>query len=362
MKEQEVRKASHKENIIVMGGSFNPPTIAHMKILQTAMDKLQAKKGFFVPVSHPYLKRKMSKYGCSHMCLSDELRLKMLEEMCKEDERMAINTEEMKETFAITYQIMSKTQESYPDANIFFVSGADKLSLIEEFGQKSDFLERFFVILFTRNDTNLEAELEKYEKLSKHRNSLVFLEHPKGIEAVSSTAIRNHLYDIDAVSDMLHPAVLPYLKGLKESDFPKEILQFKKEYDFLDNAYPVPITYEGLVYPSVTSAFYASKSLKKEDRLIFAKCSIEKAKTKGGAIRAYEGWEEKQLEIMEELIRIKFWQNPQLLEKLLDTKGCTLIDGNKKKEKFWGLNLITWEGENYLGKILMKIRDEYTIL
>ena len=53
-------------NIVVMGGSFNPPTAAHLKIMQTALDMVNAGTGFFIPVSFPYLKRKMMKAGQSH--------------------------------------------------------------------------------------------------------------------------------------------------------------------------------------------------------------------------------------------------------------------------------------------------------
>lgn len=33
------------KNIVVMGGSFNPPTIAHLKVIQAAMDALDAEAG-----------------------------------------------------------------------------------------------------------------------------------------------------------------------------------------------------------------------------------------------------------------------------------------------------------------------------
>ena len=40
------------ELIIVMGGSFNPPTIAHQRLLLGAVNELGADKGIFVPSSH----------------------------------------------------------------------------------------------------------------------------------------------------------------------------------------------------------------------------------------------------------------------------------------------------------------------
>lgn len=35
-----------KKNIVVMGGSFNPPTIAHLRLIQTAIDGMEAERGY----------------------------------------------------------------------------------------------------------------------------------------------------------------------------------------------------------------------------------------------------------------------------------------------------------------------------
>ena len=59
---------------------------------------------------------------------------------------------------------------------------------------------------------------------------------PDGIDGVSSTAVREHLFDPAAVAAMLHPAVLPLVRQLEKEDFPEEILSFRDEYAFLGNA------------------------------------------------------------------------------------------------------------------------------
>ena len=47
------------KRMVVMGGSFNPPTLAHFTLLREAIDAIDAWRGVFVPVSDAYLKRKM---------------------------------------------------------------------------------------------------------------------------------------------------------------------------------------------------------------------------------------------------------------------------------------------------------------
>ena len=67
--------------IIVMGGSFNPPTIAHLKLMQSAIEQLSKENlfddihGIFVLSSDTYVRRKMSKGSTetNHAVLSEKM-------------------------------------------------------------------------------------------------------------------------------------------------------------------------------------------------------------------------------------------------------------------------------------------------
>ena len=65
---------------------------------------------------------------------------------------------------------------------------------------------------------------------------------------------------------------------------------------------------------------------------------------------------------METLIRQKFTRYPELGNKLLETGDAKLIEGNNWNDRFYGAvydtNRNEWMGENHLGKLLMKIREE----
>ncbi len=47
------------------------------------------------------------------------------------------------------------------------------------------------------------------------------------------------------------------------------------------------------------------------------------------------------------------------MKKLLNTEELLLIEGNTWKDTFWGMDMNSGEGENYLGKILMNVREEF---
>ena len=62
---------------------------------------------------------------------------------------------------------------------------------------------------------------------------------------------------------------------------------------------------------------------------------------------------------MESGLRYKFSKhNPKLRQKLLDTNGVELVEYNYWHDVFWGVCKKTEVGENHLGKLIMKIREE----
>ena len=61
---------------------------------------------------------------------------------------------------------------------------------------------------------------------------------------------------------------------------------------------------------------------------------------------------------MEEIVRAKFTQNEELKRLLLATGDKRLAEGNTWGDTFWGVDLRSGRGENHLGIILMRVREE----
>ena len=80
-----------KKKIIVCGGSFNPPTLAHERLMRYAIEKLGADLGIFVPSSHAYVEKKMKKAHFAAAVYPEEERLEMLRAMIGDDERLAVS-------------------------------------------------------------------------------------------------------------------------------------------------------------------------------------------------------------------------------------------------------------------------------
>jgi ribA/ribD-fused uncharacterized protein len=144
-----------------------------------------------------------------------------------------------------------------------------------------------------------------------------------------------------------------------------KILKFRGKFAFLSNFYPCKVEYEGLIYPSVENAFQAAKTAPFR-RKVFTKVSPKEAKKLGRRVPILGDWEGRKLRVMKELVRKKFTSNGELKEKLLETGNALLIEGNTWGDEFWGVNLRKpdpnspwgYKGENWLGKILMEVREE----
>lgn len=346
-----------KNRIVVMGGSFNPPTAAHYKLMKGAVDALEADIGFFVPVSDAYLKRKM-RHSHPPVVLSPEMRVKMLGSMCSDDIRLQVCEKEIGTIEPRTMPTLQALQKDYPEAELYFVMGADKFDLLANLTKKREFLDAFKVVLFSREDDTLEQTLKSNDVLSNYLERIVILPQPEGTAGVSSSVVRERMLSGESCCEMLCPGVWELFKDFTSKDFPDVINRFKGEYDFLCNRFPCRILWEGLEYRSAEAAFQASKCQDEKERRGYAGCSTDKAILKGKDQIPYLGWEEDQLRIMESILRAKFEQNPSLMEKLLDTGNRVLLNGNNRQETFWGVDLYSWIGENRLGKIIMNIRDK----
>lgn len=342
-----------------MGGSFNPPTLAHYRLMKEAVDALDADIGFFVPVSDAYLKRKM-RHTHPPVVLSPELRVKMLQTMCT-DSRMAVCEKEIGTIEPRTMLTLKSLQVDYPDAELYFLMGADKFDLLAHLTDKREFLNAFNVILYSREDNTLRQSLQSHEVLSCHLNRIIILPQPDGTEGVSSSLVRERMLNGENCRDLLCAGVWELFKDFTSDDFPDTINSFKGEYAFLGNRFPCRFVWHGLNYSSVEAAFQSSKCADEAERKVYASCSADKAALKGKEQMPYFGWEEKRLDIMESIQQAKFEQNPALKRKLADTGNRILINGNNKQDTFWGIDLYSWQGENQLGKIIMNIRRKEII-
>lgn len=136
------------------------------------------------------------------------------------------------------------------------------------------------------------------------------------------------------------------------------IKEFKNQYFFLSNFYEYPIYYNKLVFCNAEAAFQAQKVINKKDQYKFINLNASQARKLGKTVQLRKDWEEIKDNVMYEIVKRKFTINKELQQKLLETKEEELVEGNWWHDTYWGVDSKTGIGQNKLGKILMKVREE----
>ena len=134
------------------------------------------------------------------------------------------------------------------------------------------------------------------------------------------------------------------------------INEFRGKYYFLSNFYSAPVEYEGIVYQNNEAAFQSAKVTDIDVRVKFANLDPSSAKRKGRHVQLRHGWDIIKFDIMYEIVKDKFSQNKDLKQKLIATGDEYLEEGNTWGDRIWGT--VNGKGQNNLGKILMRVREE----
>jgi len=182
--------------------------------------------------------------------------------------------------------------------------------------------------------------------------------------------------------------ILKKLIKKKEEPGPEPVLFYgadesKGEYRYMSNMFVAPFEVDGMTFPTVEHYFQWSKAMMfegkdSESAKKMMKAPRNKEFTEAKSVKALgkkvkdfspAQWDDVKIPIMEKAVRAKFVNVKHgLLEKLLATGDRPIGEANPR-DKYWGIgtsvdtadakNPSKWKGQNQLGKILMKLRNEF---
>ena len=140
------------------------------------------------------------------------------------------------------------------------------------------------------------------------------------------------------------------------------IVSFSGKFRFLSNFYPCKVVFDGIEYPSAEHAYVASKTSDIVQRYAIAEMEHPgEVKKLGRKLKIRSDWEKVKVPLMKAIVQAKFDQNPDLMLLLKETRPYELVEGNTWGDRFWGESPLG-NGRNELGKILMSIRDDITMM
>ena len=179
---------------IVFGGTFNPPTIAHEKAIQTVLSALQVDRFIIVPVGNKYHLKTIEE---------DEHRFSMLELISNKLGVELSRIELDSKSYSGTYSLLKKLNME----NTKFLIGSDNLREVRNWIEPEKLIVEFGLVVLSRKDDC--AEIIKTDKfLSKYKENIIIINDFDF--DISSTMFRKTL-NFDLVSE----EVKKYIKNNK---------------------------------------------------------------------------------------------------------------------------------------------------
>ena len=136
---------------------------------------------------------------------------------------------------------------------------------------------------------------------------------------------------------------------------------YPREFYPLDNFSSFKVEVDGYLYASLEEAYQSSLFLPDypeiAEQIKNSHSAHEAQKIMQKNVEKVKYTNQQQLIIMEKLLRLKLEQNPYVLKKLLETNDYYIVE-DSPKDNYWGWG-INRDGRNQLGKIWMKLREEY---
>ncbi len=182
----------------IFGGSFNPPHKMHKTIALELIKKHYVDKVIFVPTG--------SKYKYKNNLLSDEVRLEMLKLMCNDNNNLEVSDYELKDYVVYTYETLNYFKNKYKDDEIYFICGSDNLSYIDMWKKGKDILSNNKILVIKRDTFDINTLLDKYKD---YKDNIIVTDIKEN--EISSTKIREMIYNNKGVKDYLDNKVLDYI-------------------------------------------------------------------------------------------------------------------------------------------------------
>ena len=190
----DLPKVDRRQNIGLIGGSFDPPHEGHMHVAKWALRSLPLDKLWWVVSKRNPLKKQST--------TDFKNRIKNTQKLVKQPKMLVTDLEAVFDT-DFTVDFLSKVKSEYPKGNFIWIMGADGLNNFHEWKHWEKIFEMIPIAIFARpsySDFLTTVAGKKYSKnlLPENRsNQLMQCKAPAWaffdipLKNISSTEIRN---------------------------------------------------------------------------------------------------------------------------------------------------------------------------
>ena len=214
-------ETTDRPKLVVLTGSFNPPTLAHLDLLKKAMAAVGAERGLFLPANDEYVRRKMAKANES-VVIGEEARISMLEAMCRGESSLGISRVDIGAARTCTYESLLRVSEQNPGYDVLLVIGADKIKIVPKWLRVKELLRDFKFVISRRGGDSVE-DLIAASPISAALSAAAAatFEIDGDVADMSSSEVRRKFVAGEDYAALLHPAAAEVLSRYTPGDFPR---------------------------------------------------------------------------------------------------------------------------------------------
>lgn len=222
--------------IVLFTGSFNPITKAHRKLLEDAVESVNADKGLFICTNGDYLIQKIvvKKRNKKMFLLSEGKRKEMIESLSLEYPKLGFESFELGGINPATERTLKSVMKKYKNTEFYYLVGADKIHSIPKWKNVENILDNMSLIVYEREDININEIINKNEILTKYKNKISILASNPTTNGVSSSKVRKLFESGEDYSSLMDKGPYEILSKLTMDDFKEltddELIDYTLKY------------------------------------------------------------------------------------------------------------------------------------
>ncbi len=188
--------------IIVFGGSFNPPTLAHFQLAKLVLKEPGVSKVVWIPVGDDYGKPDL--ISCHH-------RLAMCERLLEAEPQMCLSDIECYGDLAKgSYHTLSALQKQVGEEPLAFLVGADHFMTLPKWIEAKKLLQEFNIWIVPRPGYPVDHDLKNQIFFREYQEQLRFLIHFP-LLPMSASEVRMQIKAGVFPKGLVHPRVWEYI-------------------------------------------------------------------------------------------------------------------------------------------------------
>jgi nicotinate-nucleotide adenylyltransferase len=185
----------------LFGGTFNPPTIAHINLANKIIEELKLEKIVFMPMGDSYKKEGI---------IEAEHRYKMLQIAVKGSTKLQVSYLEIRtEKSLAAIDAFKLIQNEYKNNGLFFIMGADNFKNIEKWKSSEELITNYKYIVIERENIDLKDIISKSKILKENEENFYIVEN-KEYESISASFIRKNIQNSE-IKKYVAKEVLDYI-------------------------------------------------------------------------------------------------------------------------------------------------------